>query len=277
MTGPSGSALLPSDLSTQLAFPRSAVVNRIREAVDRGWTLLNSPVEGPVAFNSFRANRSKWDDNNRDMLRRLFRTDAPRLTYDKTGVVPPGSTTPALELELLRASVEHRLSLLQTMLDRLGGSDDGAVGVAKTHAAGTKPIVFIAHAGDIGLARTVGRFLEAQRMTAVIVTDSPGDGEIGVGQVDGYPDARFAIVLVAGEEGQSAAGGGERRKANPDAMMWLGYFTGRLGRRRVCGLTQPGLEQPARQFGIRSYSYDDGGGWKALVAKAIERADGDES
>jgi hypothetical protein len=276
MTGQMGPALLPSDLTNQLAFPRSAVINRIREAVDRGWALLNAPADGPVAFNTFRANRSKWDDNNRDMLRRLFKTDAARLTYDKTGVVPQGASTPALELERLRASVEHRLSLLQTMLDRLGGAEDGGGGSgARPGAVGAKPIVFIAHAGDIGLAKTVGRFLDSQRISPVIVTDTPGEGEIGVGQVDGYPDARFAIVLVGGGE-RGSGGDGTRPQPNPDAMMWLGYFTGRLGRRRVCGLIQQGLDHPARQFGVKSYNYDEGGGWKAMVNKAIEIAEGGE-
>src|SRR5579862_5318209 len=271
MSGPSGPSLLPSDLSNQLAFPRSAVVNRLREAVERGWKLLNAPADGPVAFNTFRANRSKWDDNNRDLMRRLFKTDAPRLSYDKTGVVPSGATTPAQELESLRSSVEHRLSLLQTILDRLGGSEDGGNAAPKTGNAGTKPIVFIAHVGDVALARTVGRFLEASRMSPVIVADQPGEGEIGFGQLDGYPDARFASVLTANEG--PGSDGGARRKPNPDAMMWLGYFAGRLGRRRVCGLLEPGLEQPGRALGIRSYPYDEGGGWKALVAKAIDLAE----
>jgi len=259
--------MLPTDLQAQLAFPRAAVVNRIRETIDRGYELLNTRADGPVAFNTFRANRSKWDDHNRDLLRRLFKIDLPRLGYEKTGVVPAGAATPAIELDRLRASVEARLSLLNAILDRLGGADEAAPS-ARGASSGSKAKVFIAHAGDIGLARVIGRFLETSRMSPIIVSGSPGDGEIGANQIDGYPDARFAIVLVAGDMG---AGG--VRSPNPDAIMWLGYFAGRLGRRRVCGLLQPGLDLPGRQLGLKSFDYDDAGNWKAQVTKRIEMAD----
>ena len=275
MSGSSAATLLPSDLANQLAFPKTAVVNRVREAVERGWQILNAPADGPVAFNSFRANRSKWDDNNRESLRRLFKTDQVRQGYDKAGAVPTGAATPAIELERLRASMEHRLGLLQGILDRLGagGGEEGASGPGIA-VSSSKPVVFVAHAGDIGLARTIGRYLEAQRMTPVIVTDQPGENEIGVTQIDGYRDARFAIVLVAGESG----GDGHRQlRPNPDATIWMGYFIGRLGRRRVCGLLQPGVEPPARQFGVRSYNYDESGAWKTMIGKAIELADGDDA
>ena len=277
MSGPSGSSLLPADLNSQLAFPKTAVLNRIREAVERGWAVLNAPADGPVAFNSFRANRSKWDDNNRESLRRLFKSDTVRQGYDKAGAVPTGAATPAIELERLRASMEHRLGLLQAILDRLGGAEDsGGGGGGSGGGAGSKPVVFIAHAGELGLARTIGRFLESQRLTPVIITNNPGETEIGVGQIDGYPDARFAIVLVAGDTSGAHDESG-RRIPNPEAIIWLGYFIGRLGRRRVCGLLQPGLDHPGRSFGIRSYNYDEGGGWKGMVAKAIELADADNA
>jgi hypothetical protein len=275
MSGPSGAVTLPSDLQAQLTFPRAAVVNRIRESVDRGYELLNTRADGPVAFNTFRANRSKWDDHNRDLLRRLFKTDVARLSYDKTGIVPPGASSPALELERLRASIEDRIGLLQDILARLGSGDDGSTAAGKGLSSGAKLKVFVVHAGDTGLARAVGRFLETARMTPILVTDTPGDGEIGASQVDAYPDARYAIVLVAGDQidGPAGSGGSRRRTPSPDAIMWLGYFAGRLGPRRVWGLLQPGLEQPGRKFGVKSYEYDDAGGWKGFLTKSIEQAD----
>ena len=271
MAGAPGASLLPTDLSSQLAFPRAAVVNRVSESVDRGTELLKTRADGPVAFNTFRANRSKWDDHNRDLLRRLFKTDAVRIAYEKSGLVPQGAASPALEMERLLASVEEKLRLLQAILDRLGGAETLTGGTAPGVSSGVRMKVFVAHAGEIGLARTIGRYLESVRITPILVTGSPGEGEIDAAQIDAYRDARFAIVLVAGD----LIGSSSRRSPNPEAIMWLGYLAGRLGRRRVCGLLQPGIDPPGRQLGLKSVEFDEGGGWKALVSKRIEIADED--
>jgi hypothetical protein len=269
MSGPSGSSLLPADLNSYLAFPRSSVVNRIIESVDQGVELMKVRADGPVALNTFRANRSKWDDHNRDLLRRLFKDDAPRLAYERTGTVPTGPTTPAMETERLRASVEDKLGLLRAILDRLGGSEALRSGGAQGPSSGGKVKAFVAHAGETGLARTVAHYIETQRMSPIIVTGSPGNGEIDFAQIDAYREARYAIILMAGDQIGSSA----KRSPNPDAVMWLGYFAGRLGPKRVIALLQPGLEQLGRELGIKNISFDDGAVWKALLSKQITLAE----
>ena len=271
MSGPSGASLLPTDLTSHLAFPRAAVLNRIGESIDRGVELLKARAIGPVAFNTFRANRSKWDDHNRDLLRRVFKTDAVRIAYEKSGIVPTGAASPALEMDRLLASVEDKLKTLQAIVDRLGGTETIAAGTGTGLSAGVKSKIFVAHAGETGLARTVGRYLESEHFSPILVSGAPAEGEIDANQIDAYPDARFAIVLVAGDQ----VDGSSRRAPNPDAIMWLGYFAGRLGRRRVCGLIQPGLDPPGRYLGLKSVPFDDAGAWKGLLAKRIELADQD--
>ncbi len=269
----SGAHLLPSDLAKQLAFPKATIVNRIRECVDRGVELLNARADGPVAFNTFRANRSKWDDQNREVLRRLFKTDAARLSYDKTGHVPPGGASPALEMQRLRDSVSDKIVLLQSILDQLEGMSDGGGTDSPRSGGSAKTPVFVVHVNESALARTVARVLEGQRFSPVIVSNKPGENEIGVMQLEAYREVRFAVVLVAGDQvAGSSYGAQPERVPHAESLLWLGYVAGRIGRKRVCALYQPGLPVPGRDLGMRGVEYDDAGAWKTMLAKRIETA-----
>ncbi len=269
-----GAPLLPGDLASQLAFPKATVTNRIRECVERGNELLNARADGPVAFNTFRANRTKWDDQNREVLRRLFKSDAVRLTYDKTGHVPPGAASPALEMQRLRDSVSDKIDLLQSVLDQLEGGAASSAGSDAARATGGKTPVFIVHTDEPALARTVARYLESQRFAPVIVSSKPSEGEIGVMQMEAYREVRFAVVLVAGDQVSSTAsfGGTPERVPHGESLLWLGYVAGRIGRKRVCALYQPGLPVPGKDLGMRGVEYDDAGAWKTLLTKRIETA-----
>jgi hypothetical protein len=269
----SGGALLPSDLSSQIAFPKTTVANRIRECIDRGWELLNARADGPVAFNTFRANRTKWNDQNREALRRLFKSDVARISYDKAGQVPPGAMTPALEMQLLRDSVSDKIGLLQAILDQFEGIADAGGGDGGRSGGNGKTPVFVVHVGEPALARNVARFLESQRFAPVLVSNKPGEGEIGVMQLEAYREVRFAVVLVAGDQVAGAAYGAQpERVPHADSLLWLGYVAGRIGRKRVCALYQPGLPVPGKDLGMRGIEYDDAGAWKTVLAKRIETA-----
>ncbi|HEY1721927.1 MAG TPA: TIR domain-containing protein [Magnetospirillaceae bacterium] len=272
-----GAPLLPGDLANQLAFPKATVGNRIRECVERGQDLLNTRVDGPVAFNTFRANRTKWDDQNREVLRRLFKTDAIRLAYDKTGHVPPGAATPAVEIQRMHDSVADKVDLLQAILDQLEGVASASPGEGPRAGGSGKTPVFVVHVDEPALARTVARVLENQRFSPVIVSNKPGENEIGVSQLDAYREVRFAVVLVAGDQVSSSSSyaGTSRPERVPhgESLMWLGYLAGRVGRKRVCALYQPGLPVPGKDLGMRGVEYDDAGAWKTNLAKRIESED----
>jgi hypothetical protein len=260
-----GSIPLPGNLPSQVAFPPATVANRIRECVEAGQGLLHARADGPAAFASFRANRSKWDDQNREMLRRLFKTDLVRAAYDKAGPVPPGAATPAIELERLRDSVSDKLALLHAILDRLEGLGDGA-GDGRGAAGGTDVPVLVIHVDEPALARAVARVLEGLKYTPVLVSNHPHDGEIAIDRLDAYRDARFAVVLIAGDQVPGYA----ERIPHAETVVRLGYVIGRLGSGRVCALHQPGLALPGKALGLRGIEYDEAGAWKATLAQRLD-------
>ncbi len=265
------SGLLPDNWQSLLAFAPATVANRIRECIEAGWTLLNARATGPGAFSSFRANRSKWDDQNREVLRRLFKSDALRTSYDKVGQVPSGPASPATELERLRDSVSDKLSLLQAILDELDGPAEGASRSPRVLLGNMEP-VFVVHVDEPALARSVARILEGYRYAPVLVSNRPGEDEIGVHTLESYRDALFGIVIMAGDlvPGQVNDKGVPSRTPHAHTVLWLGYLAGRLGRNRACALYQPGLPRPGREMGIHAIEFDEGGAWKEALGKRLE-------
>jgi predicted nucleotide-binding protein len=55
-------------------------------------------------------------------------------------------------------------------------------------------------------------------------------------------------------------------------ILELGYFLGRLGRRRVCALYQDGVEIPSDYSGVLYVRLDEGGAWRLQLAKELKAA-----
>jgi predicted nucleotide-binding protein len=54
--------------------------------------------------------------------------------------------------------------------------------------------------------------------------------------------------------------------------MELGYFLGRLERRRVCALYRDDLELPSDYIGVAYVPLDGNGGWRLQLAKELRAA-----
>jgi predicted nucleotide-binding protein len=79
------------------------------------------------------------------------------------------------------------------------------------------------------------------------------------------------VVLLTPDDVGAAASA--RDKLNPRArqnvILELGYFTGRLGRGRVCGLFKPGVELPSDLHGVLFLELDSQGAWKTKLAQEL--------
>lgn len=77
---------------------------------------------------------------------------------------------------------------------------------------------------------------------------------------------RSAIVLV------TADGASETRRPRPDAVLDLGFLLGRLGRTRVCALTEAGVTLPGVDAGILYIPVDDDAEWQHRLVAELQAA-----
>jgi predicted nucleotide-binding protein len=74
------------------------------------------------------------------------------------------------------------------------------------------------------------------------------------------------------DEGRGKGTDAVALRARRNVVLELGYFFGKLERRKVCALRRGDIEIPSDIIGLIYEPYDDAGAWKLRVARELEAA-----
>lgn len=133
--------------------------------------------------------------------------------------------------------------------------------------------VFIVHGHDHGVKETVARFIEKLGLEPVILHEQPNENRTVIEKLEDHSEADFAIVLFTPDDIGYPAKRPEEAKprARQNVVLELGYFMGKLGRKRVA-LLQVGddIEIPSDYSGVLYLPYDDIGAWKFQLAREMK-------
>ncbi|EJB01743.1 putative nucleotide-binding protein containing TIR-like domain [Rhizobium leguminosarum bv. trifolii WSM597] len=136
-----------------------------------------------------------------------------------------------------------------------------------------KSKVFIVHGHDEGPRETLARFIEQLGLEAVILHEKASGGMTIPEKLAKYGNVGFAVVLLTPDDfGRAKKDVQERARARQNVILELGYFVGRLGRDKVCGLLKGDIEIPSDYVGTVYVSWDEGGAWKLSLAKELNAA-----
>lgn len=132
--------------------------------------------------------------------------------------------------------------------------------------------IFIVHGRDDGARESVARFLERIGLEAIILHEQANQGRTVIEKVEAHGDVGFAVVLLTPDDEGCAKGGNLEPRARQNVLLELGYFIGRLGRKRVCALKRGGVEIPSDFAGVVWEEMDPSGGWKQSLARELKAA-----
>jgi predicted nucleotide-binding protein len=118
--------------------------------------------------------------------------------------------------------------------------------------------VFIVHGHDDGSKNELASFLYRLGLTPIILHEHPNEGRTVVEKFEDYAsEVRYAFVLLTPDD----VGGKDKTELKPRArqnvVLELGYFMGKLGRNRVCGLYKEGIEIPSDVLGVLYLEYQE--------------------
>jgi predicted nucleotide-binding protein len=133
--------------------------------------------------------------------------------------------------------------------------------------------VFIVHGHEGEPREAVARFLEKIGFTPVILHERANQGQTVIEKVEANSDVGFAIVLLTPDDEGSVRGGAPQPRPRQNVLLELGYFIGKLTRKRVCTLKVGEMEIPSDWRGVIDEPFDTGGGWKQTLARELEAAD----
>lgn len=134
--------------------------------------------------------------------------------------------------------------------------------------------VFIVHGHDEGALQGLARFLEKLGLEAIVLKEQPNEGRTIIEKYEDYArEVGFAVVLLTPDDLASAIAETEQnQRARQNVIFELGYFTGRLGRGRVCLLRKGDVEMPSDLFGVIYTEMDAAEGWKAKLVAELKAA-----
>jgi len=146
--------------------------------------------------------------------------------------------------------------------------------VEESHEGTLEPQVFIVHGHDHGTLQSVARFLERLDLTAIILHERPSEGATIIEKLETHGQASFAVILLTPDDVGAVAIEPDKLKprARQNVVLELGYFLGRLGRRRVAALVSKGVELPSDYSGVVYIQLDDQVAWQFHLAKELRAA-----
>jgi len=137
--------------------------------------------------------------------------------------------------------------------------------------------VFIVHGHDDGAKESVARFLERLKLEPIVLHEQPSSGRTVIEKFEVYADVGFAVVLLTPDDvgasaSEAAETGALKPRARQNVILELGYFVGRLSRRRVCALYKKGVEMPSDYEGVVYVELDAAGAWQVQLAQELSEA-----
>jgi predicted nucleotide-binding protein len=133
--------------------------------------------------------------------------------------------------------------------------------------------IFVVHGREEGPREAIARFLERLGFEPIILHEQANQGRTVIEKVEDHSDVGFAVVILTPDDTGNLKGEAPQPRARQNVLLELGYFIGKLTRRRVCTLKVGELEIPSDWGGVVDEPYDAGGGWKRTLARELEAAE----
>lgn len=131
--------------------------------------------------------------------------------------------------------------------------------------------VFIVHGHDSATREMVARFLEKLELEPIILHEQPNRGRTIIEKFEDYSEVEFAIILLTPDDIGTVKDSQHdlKPRARQNVILELGFFLGKLGRRRVCPLVTPDVETPSDYDGVVYTVLDDTDGWKMKLVREL--------
>ena len=134
--------------------------------------------------------------------------------------------------------------------------------------------VFVIHGRDNEAKQLVARFLQNQKLDPIILHEQANQGRTIIEKLEEHAQVGFAIALLTPDDvgGLREQKDNLKPRARQNVIFEFGYFTGRLGRKRVCALVRDDVDRPSDYDGVVYIRMDDSDGWKLPLIRELRNA-----
>jgi predicted nucleotide-binding protein len=133
--------------------------------------------------------------------------------------------------------------------------------------------IFIVHGRDEGPREAVSNVLRSLGLEPIILNQLPNRSRAVIEKIEEHSDVGFAVVLLTPDDEGNLEGATPKARARQNVLLELGYFLGKLTRRRVCVLVKEEVEIPSDWAGVINEAYDDlSPAWKMMLVRELKDA-----
>lgn len=251
-------------------------VKLISQQIAKGKELL---LNRPLKSDKY----SAWGTVTRDFLSKVFGSFSPNVSsvtdVGKYGSFPmdggenwwENHRTESLSKQI--AIMEGLLEVLETEIS-LDQGQEARASIPIRVPAGARS-VFLVHGQDSAAENITARFIEKLGLSLIILHEQPSQGRTIIEKFQDYSDVAFAVVLLTPDDRGGLASlpyESQSQRARQNVIFELGFFIGKLGRKRVCALYSEGVEIPSDYSGVVFIKFDEGGAWRLTLGKEIKAA-----
>nr|VFK57930.1 MAG: Predicted nucleotide-binding protein containing TIR-like domain-containing protein [Candidatus Kentron sp. UNK]VFK69740.1 MAG: Predicted nucleotide-binding protein containing TIR-like domain-containing protein [Candidatus Kentron sp. UNK] len=186
------------------------------------------------------------------------------------------------EKDAYLSGLDSACALLQSMIEEIEKywQDDPTPPQSRRKPMQTKTVpsskkIFIIHGRDDGTKETVARFIEKLGLEPIILHEQANRGRSIIDKFEQHAEeTAFAIALLTPDDvgGLQGSGKGLKPRARQNVIFELGWFLGRLGRRRVCALKKGDVEEPSDWKGVLYIDLDAADAWRMQLVKELKSA-----
>lgn len=152
-------------------------------------------------------------------------------------------------------------------------SKEPTVGEPKAKSSKPNKKVFIVHGHDDAMKQAVARVIEKLGLQTIILHEKPNKGKTIIEKFTEFSNVGFAIVLLSPDDVCLSLGGKRKTyRSRQNVIFELGFFIGKLGRKRVVSLFRQneGFEFPSDYSGMLFLPFDEGNKWEFELTKELQ-------
>lgn len=264
-----------SSIPTVLIVGREYFKEELNKRIVIGEEIYSRQIQTNRQFEQAQQDYYDWNDFNSEFLKQSFNrpNNEYKISYDNVNQkFIYVSLSPAEELQEFIEDVKNKINNLRHLVAKtsLIKTEIHEPTLVNTPVSSSNKI-FIVHGHNNEVKVSVARTIEKLGLEAIILHEQANSGKTIIEKFEEHSEVAFAIVLLTDDDlGKSKMEDNLNNRARQNVILELGYFIGKLTRKKVCPLYTPGVELPSDLLGLLYIEIDTEENWKFKLAKEIK-------
>jgi predicted nucleotide-binding protein len=267
-----------------LIIEKAIFKSKLSEIIETGRELFNRSITNVPELEKNQKDFYSWEDYNSEYLKQVFNNENNQYkkAYDNTNnfdiYLGNGDYSPNQKLKELKDDISNKVTFLERLLDKVDLLKSAVekplpkVITSKTVDSNNTNI-FIVHGHNLAVQESVARTLQKLGLNPIILSEQPNAGNTIIEKFEANSDVGFAVILLTDDdEGKSKTDIDLKNRARQNVILELGYFIGRIGRKRVLPLHSEGVELPSDIHGLSFIPIDKADTWKFALVRELKEA-----